>query len=92
MRGASVQLDEGRRPDALLFGESPGRVIVSAGPAQVETLLSRARERSVPARRIGRTGGERLTVGPRAADAWIDCPLEALRERWARAIPRRLGE
>jgi phosphoribosylformylglycinamidine synthase len=89
-RGATIRLEEGARPDALLFGESPGRVIATSAAA--EGLLVLADELRVPARRLGRTGGDRLVVGPHGADPWIDCPLDELHERWARAIPRRLSE
>lgn len=90
MRGVGVRLDEGLRPDALLFGESPGRVIATTADAAL--LLARAREHGVPARHVGQTGGDRLTIGPARGEAWIDAPIETLHERWARAIPRRLGE
>jgi hypothetical protein len=46
----------------------------------------------VPARRIGATGGERLRVASRSGEAWIDAPVAALQQCWARAIPRRLEE
>jgi len=80
----------GTRPDALLFGESTGRVV--AATAEPERLLERARSHGVPAARIGSTGGARLVVGPVDRDAWIDEDVEALREPWSRALPRRLGE
>jgi phosphoribosylformylglycinamidine synthase len=76
------------RPDALLFGESTGRVIAtSARPAE---LLAKAREAGVPAQRIGSTGGARLRIGPPAGAAWIDAALADLHAIWSRALPRRL--
>jgi phosphoribosylformylglycinamidine synthase len=86
--GASVALADRIRPDALLFGEAPGRVLVgTAAPGEV---LRRAREAGVPAREIGRTGGGRLVVGPARGASWIDASLERLRRTWEDAIPRRL--
>src|SRR5262249_60801141 len=86
--GTRVELADTIRPDALLFGEAPGRVLVaSAAPEQV---LRRAREAGVPARAIGRTGGDRLCIGPPGGPAWIDAELTRLHAVWADALPRRL--
>ena len=74
--------------DALLFGESTGRVICAV--ADPDALLARAEAAGVPARRIGETGGDRLRVAPPGSDAWIDADVAALRDVWERAIPRRL--
>jgi phosphoribosylformylglycinamidine synthase len=86
--GARVELGDSIRPDALLFGESTGRVV--AATRDPEALLAAAREEGLPARRVGETGGERLVVGPPGGEPWIDCAVARLREIWARALPRRL--
>ena len=101
--GARVELADGIRPDALLFGESTGRVIVATG--NCDAFLERARAADVPARRIGTTGGSRLVIrgaplpmsaGGRPAasgiTSWIDLPLTDIEAVWARAIPRRLEQ
>ncbi len=88
--GAEVALTDTIRADALLFGESTGRVIVSS--AAPERLQALAAECGVPARRIGSTGGDRLRIAPGAGDPWIDARVAALRACWANAIPRRLEE
>jgi len=88
--GARVALRDTIRPDALLFGESTGRVVAST--RDPEGLLALARERGVAARGIGESGGERLVVGPASGAPWIDAEVEALRSIWSRAIPRRLEE
>jgi phosphoribosylformylglycinamidine synthase len=88
--GARVELVDRIRPDALLFGEAPGRVLVAT--AAPDEVLRRAREAGVPAREIGRTGGERLVIGPVGGPAWIDAPLERLRAIWAEALPGRMEE
>jgi len=101
--GARVELADGIRPDALLFGESTGRVLVATG--NCDALLERARAADVPARRIGTTGGSRLVIrhapltvlasgGPSASESmgWIDADLASLEAIWARAIPRRLEQ
>ncbi|MBW2269603.1 MAG: phosphoribosylformylglycinamidine synthase subunit PurL [Deltaproteobacteria bacterium] len=87
--GAEIELDDPQRPDALLFGETTGRVV--AAGAAAERLLDLAREHGVPARRIGRTGGDRLRIRPAAGEAWIDAALERLHHVWTNALPRRIG-
>ncbi len=86
--GASVELADRMRPDALLFGESTGRVIVASSDSA--GLLAVAAEQGVPALRIGATGGSRLRISPPRGRAWIDCEIGLLRESFERAIPRRL--
>jgi len=86
--GAEIELADPLRPDALLFGESPGRVVVAT--TRAPELLAAAREAGVPARRVGATGGERLVVHPPDGTPWIDAPVARLRELWSRALPRRL--
>ncbi len=88
--GARVDLFDSLRPDALVFGESTGRVIAATSAAA--RLLALAVRHRVPARQIGTTGGERLSIGPPGARPWIDEPVDALHALWQSAIPRRLRE
>jgi phosphoribosylformylglycinamidine synthase len=83
-----VRLDERLRPDALLFGESTGRVV--AATADPAALVAAARAAGVPARAVGETGGERLVIGPEAGEPWIDLAIERLESTWRSAIPRRV--
>ena len=87
--GASIELADSIRPDALLFGESTGRVIVTC--TEPDAVLALAAEYEVFARAIGGTGGDRLTIGPAGRDHWIDAPVDDLHTLWERAIPRRLS-
>ena len=84
--GAAITLDAPGRLDALLFGEAPSRIIVSApteNRARLETLL---RSLDVPHRVLGETGGEhlRITVGKSLA---VDLEVGALRTAWKTALP-----
>jgi len=88
--GARVALAPGLRLDALLFGESTGRVLVATGDP--DALLARAAGAGVPARRIGETGGARLAIASTAGATWVDATLERLAAIWERALPRRLEE
>jgi len=87
--GAEIALADRLRPDALLFGESTGRVIVATDAAH--EVLALAKRHGVPAREIGVTGGARLVIGPAAGASWIDTAVERLHRAWSDALPRRLA-
>jgi phosphoribosylformylglycinamidine synthase len=54
-------------PHAHWFGEDQARYVVTVAATQADAVLSRARDASIPARLIGRTGGAMLVVhGERA--------------------------
>jgi phosphoribosylformylglycinamidine synthase len=86
--GARATLADSLRVEALLFGESTGRVIATTG--DLPRLLALARAAGVPARHIGETGGSRLVLGPERGAPWIDVELSRLAAIWSAAIPRRL--
>jgi phosphoribosylformylglycinamidine synthase len=65
------------RADAVLFGESAGRIVASCARFQLEPLTALAARHGVPAAVIGTVGGTRLSIGP-----WIDVPVEELSEAW----------
>ena len=54
---------EGQYPShAVWFGEDQGRYVVAVSPADAEEVVERARLLALPARIIGRTGGEIFTL------------------------------
>jgi phosphoribosylformylglycinamidine synthase len=65
------------RPDALLFGESAGRVVVTCAPSHVVGLQRLAHRRGIAVRVIGQVGGRRLSIAP-----WIEASLQAMDEAW----------
>ena len=65
------------RTDALLFGESAGRIIVSCDPRHAEAIEQLARQHKLPVARLGRVGGTRLAIAP-----WIDESVDVLSEAW----------
>ena len=96
-RGAVVKLGLGSlRRDALLFGESQSRVILSTRPNAVESLLSRAAEAGVPAAQIGTVGGDRLVLevepGKVSDGCRIDLPIGQVSDRWVHAIEEQLSQ
>ena len=89
--GATIQLDaNGLRSDALLFGESPSRIILSVSSGQAEHVLAIAREHEVPARDIGTVGGDRLNVHVNEVPT-IDMPVATLFEQWSGSLESKLS-
>jgi len=84
--GARVDLEEGMRTDALLFGESQSRMLGSLRRRHLGRLRDLARREDVPLTVLGEVRGRSLVIGD-----VIDLPLEPARERWRRALERRLG-
>jgi phosphoribosylformylglycinamidine synthase len=68
-----------------LFGESAGRVIVSADPAHREALQRLAEETGVPLKVIGTTGGARIQISVDGAGA-IDCSVAEAEQLWSSTL------
>jgi phosphoribosylformylglycinamidine synthase len=92
--GAVVTLGLGRlRKDAVLFGESQSRVVLSAKPAQRQAILDCASRAGVPVAVIGSVTGGRLIIsleGEGPAEKAIDVPVASLYDQWAFSIERAL--
>jgi len=90
-----LPLDISRR-DALLFGESQSRVVVSAKPEVADQVLNRAWDSGIPAMKIGIVGGDRFVIdvekGQWSEGCRIDLPVDQLHDQWAFSIERTLNE
>jgi len=91
----TLQLDVSRR-DALLFGESQSRVVLSVKHTIADQVLNRAWDCGIPAMKIGRVGGDRLTIDVEKGD-WsdgcrIDLPVDELYDQWAFSVERALSQ
>jgi phosphoribosylformylglycinamidine synthase len=85
----SFAVTEGARLDALLFGETQSRVIVSVAPGDVVKVVERARILGCPAVKLGVVGGSELTI---KAGAWEGkWPLAELHDLWWNAIARAMA-
>jgi phosphoribosylformylglycinamidine synthase len=83
--GATVDLGAGR-VDALLFGESQSRIVLSCRASNAATVLMLLDIRGVPARRLGAVGGDALTIKAGGEDfSW---PVQEVRAAWADSIPQ----
>ena len=86
--GCSIDLKDRIRADALLFGESQSRIVVTAGPRRAGKVLALARKRKVKARVIGRTGGHDIVVRVRRREV-VRVPVGDAFKAWKEAIPSR---
>lgn len=66
---------------ALLFAETPSRIILSAVDANVDQIAQIARENNVPAAVIGRTRGERIKVDLKG-ERVIDLSITEVEQAW----------
>jgi phosphoribosylformylglycinamidine synthase len=86
--GCRVDLPrDAERADAVLFGESASRVVISARSDDTAAVLAMAAEQGVPARVIGRTGGDRLDITIAGAPA-IEVSVADAQHAWATAFER----
>jgi phosphoribosylformylglycinamidine synthase subunit PurL len=81
-RGNPAPTDAETRHDVMLFGECPGRVVVTCSANAVAKLGEIASKHSMPIAELGTIGGERLVIGP-----FIDVAVRELREARARTLP-----
>jgi phosphoribosylformylglycinamidine synthase len=72
------------RPEALLFGETQSRVIISTAPLQTVKVIERARILGVSATKLGTVGGNELAIG--FGGGHIKCPVADLHRLWWNAI------
>ncbi|MEI6156970.1 MAG: phosphoribosylformylglycinamidine synthase subunit PurL, partial [Atribacterota bacterium] len=69
------------RLDAVLFGESCGRAIISASPDLVPAIVSLARTHQVPYSILGSTGGDRFLI-QKGPETVISLPITQVGEAW----------
>ncbi len=84
--GCEIELASDIRGDALLFGESQSRILVTASPGQAPKILDLARTLGVPASIVGRVGGRFLRISQNGR-MLVDIPVEEARALWMNAIP-----
>jgi phosphoribosylformylglycinamidine synthase len=85
--GAALDLSgfDAPRLDALLFGESQGRVILAADAAQAPAILAAAKEAGVPAAAIG-TVTARGALSVKTGRGPLEWPVHGLRIGWETSI------
>ena len=84
-----IELHGTIRPDALLFGESQSRILLSLKASDWPTLEKIAASHGVPLKRLGTVGGTRFRLrGPTFA---IDLPLTDVERAWRDGLASALG-
>lgn len=89
--GAGLTLAPGEiRPDAILFGESQGRVLVSVKPESLQAVLDASERGGLPATVLGCVGGSTLQIGLTDSGvpvlSLIQCEVEELKQAWKGSI------
>jgi phosphoribosylformylglycinamidine synthase len=84
--GCEVDLEGELSQAALLFAETPSRIILSATDNKVDEVLKIAGESGVRAAVIGRTGGDRLRVSVSGVPV-IDRPVAEVEYAWRNTLP-----
>jgi phosphoribosylformylglycinamidine synthase len=78
------------RLDALLFGETQSRFIISTGRLDAVKVVERAKLLGIPAVRIGTVGGDFLIVNTGAGE--ISWPVAELHDFWWNSVGRAMKE
>jgi phosphoribosylformylglycinamidine synthase len=79
--GATIYLESPMRKDALLFGESQSRIIVSLDENNLPLLQRIADSKGSPLKLLGRVGNNKLTINING-DVIIGLEIERIAERW----------
>jgi phosphoribosylformylglycinamidine synthase II len=93
--GAQIDLfplltpDRPVRLDALLFGETQSRVVVSCAALDAVKVVERAKLMGVPAAQIGRVGGDQLSI--KMGEREFSAPPASLHDGWWNSIARAMA-
>jgi phosphoribosylformylglycinamidine synthase len=89
--GARVELPtiHTRRRDALLFGETQSRIVITVAPANAAWALEQARAAGVTATRLGTVGCEDLEI--HLGENKLAWSLWELYDTWWNSIARKMG-
>jgi phosphoribosylformylglycinamidine synthase len=85
--GCGLELEDDLRPDALLFGETQSRILVTVKPAKLKKILDLAAKKRVPAAVLGKVGGDRIRIRHKGREL-INIRVEEAYRAWKEAIPR----
>jgi phosphoribosylformylglycinamidine synthase len=77
------------RLDALLFGETQSRVVISVAGIQAHKVLAQAKILGVPALQLGTVHGTVLQI--KTSGASLSCEVARLHDIWWNAIARAMG-
>jgi phosphoribosylformylglycinamidine synthase len=87
--GADVDLEGEIGPTALLFSESPSRIVISFNAADANAVQAIAERNNAPFAIIGRVGGTRLTIDVNGNEA-IAMDVSELESTWRSSLSSKL--
>jgi phosphoribosylformylglycinamidine synthase subunit PurL len=87
--GAKIELDHELPAAALLFSETPSRIIVSFSPRNAEAIEAIARRNKCPFQVVGKVQGNALRFSLNGQSV-IDTAVESLENTWRTALPLKL--
>ena len=89
--GATLELESTLRGDALLFGETQSRIIISFPEELTDQIEDLALSYPVDFSLIGKTGGSQLTVSINGQE-YIKQDIESAKEIWKTSLGRYAGQ
>ena len=84
-----MKLDDALRADLVLFGEAPGRIVISFQPEREAEVRALAAKQGAPIAIIGATGGRQLQIfqqSTRLVDVAVEGLLCAQGDRGPRRV------
>jgi phosphoribosylformylglycinamidine synthase len=87
--GCEINLEGSLSAAAMLFSETPSRILVSAEPESVDRILEIAREQGATAKVVGHTGGEQLVIKANG-ETIINRSVVEVEQAWRKVLPEML--
>ena len=89
--GAQVDLSDAKdvRLDALLFGETQSRIVITCAPLDAVKVVERAKLMGMPAARVGTVSGDKLAI--KTATGEVSAPVSELHDLWWNSIARAMS-
>ncbi len=84
-KGATVSLQSTLRKDALVFGESQSRILISFAPEQKALIQQKAEKSGVEFELLGKVEGKRLNIQINDEE-YINTDLTILKDIWKNAL------
>jgi len=89
--GATIELESTLRGDALLFGESQSRIVISFPEELTDQIEDLALSYPVDFSLIGKTGGDHFTVKINGKD-YINQDIKTIKQIWKTSLGRYAGQ
>jgi phosphoribosylformylglycinamidine synthase len=87
--GADIQLTEEVPATAVLFGETPSRIVISCAADEITKIEEIAKRHGCPLKIIGAVADSALRISLNG-NLLIECSVDKLEEHWRSALPEKL--